>query len=85
MKLAEYPERTCREPVAGEYLMYNCELAELHPGPCASYSSKASVVAREAWERGETARIAKEAEQSAKAAAKAVARTPRGRRRNSDA
>lgn len=75
MKPAEYPERTCREPVSGEYLVYSCELAELHPGPCASYSAKASVTAREAWEHGEAAR---QAEQAAKA------RTARGRRRRSN-
>jgi hypothetical protein len=58
VKRAEYPERTCREPVSGEYQMYSCELAGLHQGPCASYSSQMSVKAREAWEAGQDKRRA---------------------------
>lgn len=50
MEKAEFPQRTCREPVAGEYQNYWCEIADLHPGPCASFSVKASVERRDAWE-----------------------------------
>ena len=50
MKRAEFPQRTCREPVAGDYQNYWCELPDVHPGPCASYSVVASVERRESWE-----------------------------------
>lgn len=50
MKSAEFPQRTCREPVAGAYQNYNCELPDLHPGPCASFSVLQSVERRDAWE-----------------------------------
>lgn len=50
MKKAEFPQRTCREPVWGEVQAYSCELPDLHPGPCASYSVKDSVERRNAWE-----------------------------------
>lgn len=50
MEKAEFPQRTCREPVAGAYQNYNCELPDIHPGPCASYSVLSSVERRDAWE-----------------------------------
>lgn len=50
MKKAVFPQRTCREPIWGSEQAYNCELADLHPGPCASFSVLASVQARDAWE-----------------------------------
>lgn len=69
MERAEYPQRTCREPVAGTYQMYTCEIAELHKGPCASLSSPASVAARDRWEKSQAALAAK------------AAPKPRGRRK----
>jgi hypothetical protein len=51
MKPAEYPEKTCREGVAGEHNNYWCELPLNHPGPCASFSSAISVKARDVYEQ----------------------------------
>lgn len=50
MKTAEYPERKCRIPVAGDHMDYLCEIREHHVGPCASTSVPRSVAARDAWE-----------------------------------
>lgn len=50
MNKAAFPQRTCREPVAGSYQNYSCELPDLHPGPCASFSVVSSVERRDAWE-----------------------------------
>lgn len=52
MNKAEYPQRSCRMPVAGEFQDYPCELPELHPGPDASFSVRDSVIRRDAWEAG---------------------------------
>lgn len=49
MEKAEFPQRTCREPVWGVQA-YACELPDIHPGPCASFSVKSSVERRDAWE-----------------------------------
>jgi hypothetical protein len=50
VRKAEYPQRSCRQPVAGSHQDYSCELPELHPGPDASLSVPDSVTARDAWE-----------------------------------
>jgi hypothetical protein len=50
MKIAEYPQRKCRMPVAGDWQDYPCEVREYHPGPCATSSVARSVTAREAFE-----------------------------------
>lgn len=52
MKRALYPQRTCREPMEGSdpLLTHNCELPDVHPGPCASYSIAESIQRRDAWE-----------------------------------
>lgn len=53
MKKAEYPQKSCRLAVPGAHQDYPCELpgAEgLHPGPCATFSIKASAERRDAWE-----------------------------------
>lgn len=42
--------RSCREPVWGEHQAYNCELPDLHDGPCMNLSVKASIQRRDAWE-----------------------------------
>lgn len=47
---AQWPERSCREPVWGRYQSYACELPDLHRGPCVSLSVKDSVQRREVWE-----------------------------------
>lgn len=49
MEPSKFPQRTCREPVWG-IQAYACELADLHPGPCASFSVVDSVTRRDAWE-----------------------------------
>jgi hypothetical protein len=49
VKKAEYPSASCREPVWGVQA-YSCELADLHPGPHATFSQPTSVKARDAWE-----------------------------------
>jgi hypothetical protein len=46
-----WPQRTCRDAVWGQYQAHNCELADLHEGPCASQSVFASLQRREAWEK----------------------------------
>lgn len=51
MKAAKYPQRMCKETVWGEHLAYYCEIVDMHPGPCASFSVQASVEARDAWEQ----------------------------------
>lgn len=53
MRKAEFPQRTCREPVWGVQA-YSCELPDLHPGPHASFSVKESVERRDAWEAANT-------------------------------
>ena len=50
IKKAEWPERSCREPVWGRYQSYACELPDLHRGPCVSLSVQDSVQRREIWE-----------------------------------
>lgn len=58
MKVAEFPQRKCREHVPygigdGEDaipMVALCEIRETHLGPCASYSAPESVARREAWE-----------------------------------
>lgn len=50
MEKVEFPNRTCREPVWKDGMVYNCEVIDLHPGPHASYSSRPSVEMRERWE-----------------------------------
>lgn len=49
LRKAEFPQRTCREPVWG-LQAYSCELPDIHPGPCASLSVRASLERRRAWE-----------------------------------
>lgn len=51
MRKAEYPQRSCRLPVAGEHSDFPCEVAgEWHAGPHASYSVPGSVQRRDEWE-----------------------------------
>jgi hypothetical protein len=50
MKKAEYPQRSCRQPVQGKHADHSCELPEHHPGPDASFSVPESVRRRDAWE-----------------------------------
>lgn len=45
-----WPERACRDQVAGEFANHSCEVVEGHLGPHASLSVPASVEARLAWE-----------------------------------
>lgn len=49
-RLPVWPERTCREPVAGEFASHSCEVVEAHLGPHASQSVKSSVERRQQWE-----------------------------------
>lgn len=48
---AVYPERSCRDHVWGQWQGYNCELADLHQGPCVSWSVRASLQRRASWEQ----------------------------------
>jgi hypothetical protein len=51
VKFAEYPERTCREPVTLDGLTdHACSLREWHPGPHCPASSKVAIARREQWE-----------------------------------
>lgn len=51
MKRAEFPQRSCREPIWQDLITYACELPDLHPGPCASTTLTASAIRRDAWEK----------------------------------
>lgn len=48
---AAFPERSCRDHVWGEWQGYNCELPDLHKGPCVSWSVRASLQRRYWWEQ----------------------------------
>jgi hypothetical protein len=62
----EWPGRTCRDAVWGQYVAHNCELPDMHEGPCASQSVLASMQRREAWEKTRlTAQQTKREEHSA--------------------
>ena len=50
LRKAEYPQRTCREPVWGDIQSYSCELPDVHPGPHVSLSVQQSVRVRHQWE-----------------------------------
>lgn len=50
MRKAHYPQRTCGASVHADPMVYYCELAQGHHGPCATFSSESSVRARLAWE-----------------------------------
>ena len=51
MKAAEYPAKTCREPIFGTSgIGYTCELPNMHTGPHATFSDSYSVRTRDAWE-----------------------------------
>lgn len=50
MRTPVFPERACRDQVAGEFAIHSCEVVEGHLGPHASLSVPASVEARLAWE-----------------------------------
>jgi hypothetical protein len=50
MRLPLFPERSCREPVAGEFAIHSCDVVEGHLGPHASMSLPESVKVRLAWE-----------------------------------
>jgi hypothetical protein len=51
MKKPQFPQRSCREHVAGVHdQMGTCDVVLGHPGPCASYSVGESVKRRDAWE-----------------------------------
>jgi hypothetical protein len=51
VKFAEWPERTCREPVSDDGLIdHHCSLADLHPGPHCPKTLKAAIERRERWE-----------------------------------
>lgn len=50
MRTPVFPERACRDQVAGEFAIHSCEVVEGHLGPHASLSVKASVETRLAWE-----------------------------------
>lgn len=51
MDKAEFPTRQCKEAVWNEVSnAYPCELPDLHPGPCASFSVASTVQRRDAWE-----------------------------------
>jgi hypothetical protein len=57
-----WPERSCREPVAGEYAAHSCEVVEAHLGPHASLDVPESVRARAEWEKKNPAKLAPTAE-----------------------
>ncbi len=50
MKVAEHPERKCREPIQNGFATYWCEVKEWHAGPHATLSDPESVRRRDEWE-----------------------------------
>lgn len=51
MEKAQYPQKTCREPIYNPHGMgYACELPDLHPGPHANLSVREAVERRDRWE-----------------------------------
>lgn len=51
MKRAEYPQKTCREPIFGQSgIGYACELPNMHTGPHGTFSDTLSVTIRDRWE-----------------------------------
>lgn len=50
-RMPVWPERACREPVAGEFANHSCEIVESHEGPHASQSVPQSVTHRQEWEK----------------------------------
>ena len=58
MQKAEYPQKTCREPIFGDSgIGYACELVNMHTGPHATFSSRGSVQRRDAWEAANPAQV----------------------------
>lgn len=51
MKVAEYPEKSCREGIfTVNGTGANCELPLNHAGPCATLSDQLSIKRRDDWE-----------------------------------
>jgi hypothetical protein len=50
MDPVEWPERKCREVIYKGDQPYTCEVVDLHPGPCASFSHRETVERRDKWE-----------------------------------
>jgi hypothetical protein len=50
IRLPVWPERSCRDQVAGNFAIHSCEVVEGHLGPHASQSVPATVERRLAWE-----------------------------------
>jgi hypothetical protein len=50
IRTPEFPERACRDLVAGEFANHSCDVVEGHLGPHASLAVPASVETRLAWE-----------------------------------
>ncbi|MEU9405692.1 hypothetical protein AB0E08_08295 [Streptomyces sp. NPDC048281] len=50
VRLPVWPERACRDLVAGEFANHSCDVVEGHLGPHASLAVPASVAARLRWE-----------------------------------
>lgn len=51
METVEWPARKCRQVIYKGDQPYNCEVVDLHPGPCATFSWQESHQARDAWEK----------------------------------
>lgn len=51
MRSVEWPGRKCRQVIYKGDQPYNCEVEDMHPGPCASFSDAASHERRDAWEK----------------------------------
>jgi hypothetical protein len=50
VRLPVWPERACRDLVAGEFANHSCDVVEGHLGPHASQSVAKSIELRLAWE-----------------------------------
>lgn len=51
MKQAQYPQRMCKEGLFSPGgIAHYCELVDLHPGPCASFSITSTIQVRNVWE-----------------------------------
>lgn len=51
MQAVEWPARKCRQTIWRGDTALSCEVIELHPGPCATFSDQASHERRDEWEK----------------------------------
>lgn len=51
MDPVEWPARKCRQTIWKGDTAYSCEVVDLHPGPCATFSDTDGMTRRDEWEK----------------------------------